>query len=285
MAKEITAELVMALRHATGIGIGKCKEALQESDGDIELAVKNLRKAGLASAVKKEGRETKEGACIIAENDQLLAVIEANAETDFVVSNKLFQEFGKNVAEAALKKRPKSVDELLATPCLHDPSMTVDNYRAITIQTLGENIQIKRLALFDKGTTHSVASYSHMGGKIVVVVELTGSSGEESLARDIAMHIAAESPEYVDIKDVPEEIKKREAEIAESQVKGRPANMIEKIVEGKVRAYYDQVCLLRQKYIRNSELTVTALLEKRSKEIGKPLTVERFIRWTVGEQS
>jgi elongation factor Ts len=283
MSAKITAEMVKQLRERTGVGMGKCKEALEQANGDMENAIDILRKSGIASAVKKEGRETKEGTIGFADGKQAIAIIEVNAETDFVAQNDRFKQFLKDVCEEAAAVMPASLDALLNHPSRQDPSMTVDQQRALVIQSLGENIQAKRLKIFKKSHDVSVGIYSHMGGKIVVAVELTGGAGNEALARDIAMHAAAESPEYLRPEEVPQEIRSREEEIARSQVQGKPAAIIDKIVEGKLKAFYDQACLLCQKYVKDNTQTITQLLEAESKRLGKPIAIRSFIRWKVGE--
>ncbi len=279
---EITSEMLKELRHRTGIGIGKCKEALREANGDIDLAISNLRKAGMASAVKKEGRETSEGLVVTGQDGDTTAVVEINAETDFVVKNEKFQAFASDLAKEAAKTKPASVEAFLAQSSPRDPSTTIDQLRAETIQSLGENIQIRRITILEGGADKSIGVYSHMGGKIVCIVELAGSSGQEDFAREIAMHIAAESPDYLAPDDVPSEVKQKEEEIARSQVKGKPENIMDKIIEGKMRAYYDQVCLLHQKFVKNPDTSIAKLVETQAKELGKPLAIECFLRWQVG---
>ncbi len=280
---EITPTLIKELRARTGVGMSKCKAALEETSGDLELAIENLRKAGMASAVKKEGREANEGSIGIGESDTLFAFVEVNSETDFVSQNEKFKQFLKNVAEEAAITNPKDLDTFLSQKCHKDESLTIDEYRALIVQSLGENIQIKRIALLPKDKNLSIGIYSHMGGRIVTAIEMTGGEGNEILARDIAMHVAAESPEYMRPEDVPAEIKAREEDIAKSQVKGKPENIIDKIVTGKVNAYYDQVCLLRQKYVKDSSVTIEGLLKRDGKEAGKTFTIQNFYRWQVGE--
>ena len=150
------------------------------------------------------------------------------------------------------------------------------------MQSLGENIQVKRLTLLAKNPDLSIGLYSHMGGKIVVAVVLTGGSGQEALARDIAMHAAAEAPEYLSPEEVPAAIRAKEEEIAREQVKGKPANIVEKIVEGKVKAFCDEVCLTCQKYVKDNTMTITQLLEKESKRLNKQIGIKTFHRWKVG---
>ncbi len=279
----VTPQLIKALRERTGVGMGKCKVALEEAGGDLEKAIENLRKAGLASAVKRAGREANEGLIGIGESDKAIALVEVNSETDFVAQNEKFRQFLKDVATEAAELQPESIDAFLAQKCKHDPSLTIDEYRALIVQSLGENIQIKRVKIFPKSSDLSVGVYSHMGGKIATAVEMSGGSGNEALARDIAMHIAAESPSYLQPEDVPSEVKEKEKEIGRSQVQGKPENIIEKILEGKLKAFFDQVCLLNQKYVKDSSTTIQELLEKESKTAGKTFGVKCFLRWQVGE--
>jgi elongation factor Ts len=278
----ITSEQIKELRERTGVGMGKCKEALEEAKGDMEAAISILRKAGMASAVKKQGRETKEGQISFKETDSVVAIAEINAETDFVVKNDRFQEFCKNIIEEAAAVQPASLDVFLQQKYSKDPSLTIDQYRSLIIQTIGENIQISRVAVWKKAKDHSVGIYSHLGGKILTCVELS-VAGEQELARDIAMHVAAASPEYLSPKDVPQEIIEKEREIGRSQVQGKPANIVDKIVEGKVNAYFDMACLVKQKYIRDTSKSVEAYVKERSSGKGKEIAILRFLRWMVGQ--
>lgn len=279
----ITPAMIKDLRERTGVGMGKCKEALEEAKGDIELAIANLRKAGMASAVKKEGRETKEGMIGFAENSQAIAIVEVNAETDFVAKNERFKEFLENIAEEVAKTNPPSLDAFLQQKYSKEPSMTIDQYRATVIQTIGENIQIKRILTLVKQPNLSIGVYSHLGGKILTAVEISGSEEEVQLAKDIAMHVAAASPDYLSPDQVPQEIVENERDIAKGQMQDKPAYIIDKIVEGKVNAYYDAACLVRQKYIRDDSHTVSDIVNKQGKEKGKTLTITNFIRWSVGQ--
>ncbi|WP_068471330.1 translation elongation factor Ts [Candidatus Protochlamydia phocaeensis] len=279
----VTPAMIKELRERTGVGMGKCKEALEEAKGDMELAIANLRKAGMATAVKKEGRETKEGMIGTAEGSNAIAVVEVNAETDFVVKNDRFKQFLENIAEEAVNTNPPSLDAFLQQKYSKEPSLTIDQYRATIVQTIGENIQIKRILMLKKSPDRSLGVYSHLGGKIVTVVELTGSNQEGSLAKDIAMHTAAAAPEYLSPETVPQEIIANEKDIAKGQIQGKPANIVDKIVEGKISAFYDAHCLVRQKYIKDDTITIADLVNKRAKEVGKPLTVSNFIRWNVGQ--
>lgn len=285
MSQPVTAALIKELRDRTGVGMGKCKEALEESKGDIELAIANLRKAGIASAVKKEGRTTNEGMIGWAENAKTVALVEVNAETDFVVKNDSFQKFVESIAHEIVKTNPADLQAFLNQKFSQDShGLTIDQFRSTIIQKIGENIQIRRMQTLPKGSDRSIGVYSHLGGKILTVVEISGSAGEEALAKDIAMHVAAAAPEFLAPESVPANIIAHEREIAQSQIKGKPANIIEKIVDGKINAFYDASCLVRQKYIKNDQLTIAELVNQRAKATGKPLKLTNFIRWSVGQQ-
>lgn len=282
MSQKITADMIKELRERTNVAMGKCKEALEKSGGDMEAAIDYLRKSGMASAVKKEGRETNEGAIGYAEGANSIALIEANAETDFVTQNETFRNFLRDLCNQAAESSPASLEAFLQQPFIKDKSLTVDQQRAVIVQSLGENIQIRRLHMIRKSPDVSIGIYSHMGGKIVCVVELTGADKQEALARDIAMHSAAEAPDYLRPEDVPASVREREEEVAKGQVTGKPANIVDKIVEGKIKAFYDQVCLLHQKYVKDNAITIAQLLEQEGKRLNKKLGIRKFLRWKVG---
>jgi len=279
---KVTADMVKELRERTGVGMGKCKEALDACGGDMENAIDHLRKAGMASAVKKEGREVNEGLVGFAESSSAVALMEVNSETDFVAQNDRFKQFIKDVAQDAAESHPASLEAFLQRPYSKDTSVTVDQFRALTMQSLGENIKIKRLEVLPKSNDISVGIYSHMGGKIVTAVILTGGSGNEAFARELAMHVAAESPEFLRPEEVPSDAKAREEEIARGQVVGKPANIVDKIVEGKIKSYYDQVCLICQKYIKDNAMSVADVVAAEAKKQGKNITIQSFKRWKVG---
>ncbi|MBS3904370.1 MAG: elongation factor Ts [Simkania sp.] len=279
---KITADMIKELRERTNVAMGKCKEALEQSGGDMEKAINFLRKSGMASAVKKEGRETNEGSIGYAEGPKAIALVEANAETDFVTQNEKFKHFLRDLCMEAAETMPTSVEAFLQQPLRKDPEMTIDQYRALTMQSLGENIRVKRLKILPKSDDTSIGIYSHMGGKIVCAVELLGGSGQETLARDIAMHSAAEAPEYLRPEEVPADVRAREEDVARAQIQGKPANIVDKIIEGKLKAFYDQVCLLHQKYIKDPSITITQLLEQESKRLNKKLDIRSFLHWKVG---
>lgn len=284
MTQQLSPALIKELRDRTGVGMAKCKEALAHTSGDIEEAIAHLRKSGMASAVKKESRETKEGLIFAAQNDKHICLLEVNAETDFVAKNDLFQEMSKNMLTDALEGEFSDLEAFKTSKYSKDPSLSIDEYRAYVVQTLGENLQIKRLQLISKQEQQSYAIYSHMGGKILSFVAIEGSDQASELAKELAMHVAAEAPEYLNEAQVPESIRAQEEEIAKTQAanSGKPDFVIQKIVDGKLNSYYDQNCLLRQKFIKDSQLSITALLEQKSKELSSPLKIKEYLRWTVG---
>jgi elongation factor Ts len=281
--KDITADMIKELRERTGVGMGKCKEALVLAEGDMEKAIDILRKAGMASAAKKEGRETKEGLILASEDKHHLVLAEANAETDFVVQNDRFKHFLHDCVKQALEGKAKSLNDLIQQPYYKDKSITIDQYRNLVIQALGENIQLRRLEMISKHADSSYGIYSHMGGKLVVVVEIAGSADQDAIAKEIAMHVAAENPEYLKAEEVPQTVIVREEEIARSQVQGKPENIVEKIVSGKIKGYFDQFCLVNQKYVKDSSVTVQQFLDACAKKVGKPLSIKCFWRWKVGQ--
>jgi elongation factor Ts len=279
---QVTAIQVKELRERTGVGMAKCKEALEKAGGNMDAAIDILRKAGIASAVKKEGREAKEGAIFVKEGPDAIVIAEINCETDFVTKNEKFQEFCHKIVDELAATKPASVEAFLAQHYSLDPSITIEALRALIIQVIGENIQIRRIQILPKVPGHTYGIYSHMGGKIVTLVELSADN-EKELAKDIAMHIAAFSPEYIKPENVPQEIVEKEKEIARSQIQGKPAFVIDKIIAGKVNAYFDMVCLVRQKFVKDNTITVGELIEKRKAARGgvaiEPL---RMLRWSCG---
>lgn len=273
----ITAEKVKELRERTGVGMAKCKQALEEASGDINLAIDNLRKAGIANAVKKEGREAKEGLIAFAENGSHIAILEINSETDFVAKNDKFKDYLNAMAEEALSSTPASLEDFLGQTFSKGDGLSIDEYRSTIIQVLGENIVIRKLLILKKQKNHSYGLYSHMQGKLVTFVELSGP-GQVALAKDIAMHVAAEAPEYLNPEEVPHDVIEHEKEIARSQLAGKPDNIIEKILGGKVSAFFDQVCLTKQKFVKDSKHSV----EEVAANAAKDLKVVRFARWQIG---
>ncbi len=266
---DISASMVKELRERTGAGMMECKKALTENNGDIEAAADWLRKTGLAKADKKADRVAAEGRISMATAPGKAALVEVNSETDFVAKDANFTGFADQVAQAALNaadidalKNEKIGDE------------TVETTRAAVVAKVGENVQVRRMARIESANT--IGAYVH-GGRIGVLVELKG--GNEELARGIAMHIAAMNPPYVSPAHVPAEFVEREKEIALAQVKdsGKPADILEKMISGKVDKTVKEITLTGQPYVLNSDQTVEAALKAAGAEVLK------FERLAVGE--
>ncbi len=269
----VTAALVKELRERTGAGMMECKKALVETDGNMDSAIEFLRKSGLAQADKKAGRVAAEGriAMAVAESGQEAVMVEVNCETDFVAKDEGFGSFADAVAGNALTDDPADVAALMQTRI---DSATVEEARQALVTKIGENIQVRR---FVRASSDGViGSYVH-GGRIGVLVDLVG--GDEELARDVAMHVAAMNPEFVSADDVPAEVIAREKDILVAQAanSGKPAEIIEKMVEGRLRKHLSGITLLGQPFVKDSDLTVEKLLQQ------KGARVNSFNRLAVGE--
>jgi elongation factor Ts len=273
----ITAAMVKELRERTGAGMMECKKALVEADGDIEAAIEAMRKSGQAKAAKKSGRIAAEGMVMIeiAPGAKQGVLVEINCETDFVAKDENFGAFAAAVARTALAPEAKDAAILAEMPLAGDPATTVNAAREALIAKIGENVQVRRLVRFDDAQG-SLYSYRH-GVRIGVVVELVG--GDETLGRDIAMHIAASNPLCVSADQVPAETLEKEREIFRAQAldSGKPANIVDKMIEGRVRKFLEEVTLLGQAFVKDPEMTVEKLLKQAGAE------VRRFARIEVGE--
>ena len=277
---EITAALVKELRERTGAGMMECKRALQEIGGDIEAAVELMRKAGQAKADKKASRIAAEGLIVIRKAGEAAVLVEINCETDFVTKNEDFRAFADAVAEVALKDGPADLDALLALNMANGQS--VEQNRRECIAKIGENINVRRFARLAAAPTGVLGSYLH-GTRIGVLVDLEG--GDADLARDIAMHVAASRPLCVSADQLSADLIAKEKEIyaaqAADEAKGKPANVVdkivEKIVEGKLRKYFESVTLLGQPFVKDDKQSVGELLESRRAKI------VRFERFELGE--
>lgn len=281
-----TAKDVMKLREKTGCGMMDCKKALTEADGDMDRAIDVLREQGLAKAAKKASRIAAEGVAFAMTNDNgtVGVAVEVNAETDFVAKNAEFQAFVKTVAETIMAEKPADVEELLTKTAV-GASMTVAALLQEKIQTIGENIIIRRFKLFEG----NVASYVHMGGKISVLVkfdtDVAGSAGFAEYSKDMAMQIAAANPLYLKKEDVPDDVIEHEKKIMTEQVvnSGKPANVAEKIVMGKIGKYYEENCLLFQSFIKDNKATVEQYTKQKAKEFGGKIEIVDFVRFEKGE--
>jgi len=283
---DITAAMVKALRDATGAGMMDAKAALTEAKGDSEEATKILRKKGLAAASKKAGRIAAEGVVQAYVSGSSGVLVEVNCETDFVGRNENFRKFADDVAKAIAQSKASSVDQFLAEkwPGSGD---TVQHKISEMIASIKENITVRRFAKYDAPSGAAIGTYIHGGGKIGVMVEVTGTKGAklDEVAKDIAMHIAAAEPRFLSRSEVTQKDLDSEKEIARDQAakSGKPANIVEKMVSGKMDKFYGEVCLLEQPYIRDDKSTVTQYLDRQGKEAGCKYVVTRFTRYKLGE--
>ena len=287
---EISAQLVKELREMTGAGLMDCKKALVEANGDIEKAVEILRKSGIAKAAKKLDREAKEGRveAAVSEDRKKGSMVMLSSETDFVARNEQFVDFARKLVNLALEKEIAEVEKLLNETL--DGSLVKD---AITnlVATIGENIQLKKLATFAAPEGGLVYTYIHPGNRVGVMIELVAENPEKStdekvinLAKELTMQIAFSKPVAVSESEVPQEVIEKEKKLYEEQAKeeGKPEKAIPKIVEGRLRKFLEENCLLNQPYIRETDMTVAELVEKVSGEVGSPIRITRFVRFEVG---
>lgn len=270
----ISASQVKTLRERTGAGMMDCKKALEASGGDIEQAIEELRKKGKAKADKKAGRIAAEGAIVIAEDHKQGVIIEINSETDFVARDANFTSFTQAVGETALFDKIEDVDTLSNTK-LKGFELSVEEIRQDLVTKVGENVQIRRMVLSNP-KAQSIGTYNH-GNRIGVIVEL--DIDDKVLARDIAMHIAASKPLVISPQDVPQDVVASEKEIymAQAATSGKPQEIIEKMVVGRLKKFLDEVSLLGQPFVKEPEITVGSLLAKHRAK------VLAFYRFEVGE--
>jgi len=272
---QITAAMVKELRERTGSGMMECKKALQEVDGDMETAIENMRKSGLAKADKKAGRTAAEGLVAVAVSDDKkdAAIVEVNCETDFVSGGDDFKAFTNAVAQRILKDSPADLEALMAMP-LEDGGKSIEEVRQEMVAKIGENIQLRRFVR--KSTDGSFGSYLH-GVRMGVLVEM--SKDDDELIKDVAMHIAASNPVCVNESEVPEDLLAKEKEILIAQAKesGKPDDIIEKMIVGRIRKYLAEITLLGQPFVKDPDQTVEQLLKSKAAE------VKSFNRFEVGE--
>ncbi len=268
---------VAALRQKTGAGILDCKKALTETNGDMEKAVDYLREKGMATAAKKASRIAAEGIVLAKVNGNVGVLVEVNCETDFVAKGDQYVSFVSSVADYVLNNDVADVDALIAAKA--------DEVAEATAK-IGEKIAIRR---FVKYTTENgvLESYIHMGGKVGVIVEVEGCTcdGAKELAHDVALQIAAAKPLYLNASEVPQEIIEHEKEILNAQAlnEGKPAAVVDRMVEGRVKKYYNEFCLMNQEFVKDPSLTIEKLVKNAGDGMGKTLTVKRFTRFEMGE--
>ncbi len=276
---EITAKEVKELRDATNVSMMECKKALVESGGDKDKAMLLLRERGLAIAGKRAERVANQGlvAAEVYNGGKTGVMIEVNCETDFVARNESFQQF---VADLLVKSRDYGDNEL---------ADAVKDELTDQIAAIGENLIVRRNVKYEVEGTGAIASYIHLGGKIGILVEVgcekedTPANDEfKELVRDITLHIAASNPAYLQREDVPADVVESEKAIFAKQVEGKPENIIEKIVSGKIDKYYGQVCLLEQPFVKDPDQTITQLAETKGKALGDTLSIRRYTRYQIG---
>ncbi|MGM9527315.1 MAG: translation elongation factor Ts [Oscillospiraceae bacterium] len=286
-----TAQDVKNLREMTGVGMMDCKKALTASDGDMDKAVEWLREKGLAAAQKKAGRIAAEGMAYADVYDGVGVVVEVNAETDFVAKNDLFVDFTKTVASVVAKENPADLEALMA--CKYPGSdLTIEQMQQEKVLVIGENIKIRRFARYDTGLN---IPYVHMGGRIGVIVNMEVSAGLEGkaevieLGKDIAMQIAAMNPSFRDKSDVDDATMAKEKEILTIQAKedpknaGKPENILEKMVMGRISKYYEENCLLQQAFVKGDKISVEKHVAEVAKAVGGEIKVLSFTRFEKGE--
>ncbi|MGO1996166.1 MAG: translation elongation factor Ts [Staphylococcus equorum] len=272
----ISAKLVKELREKTGAGMMDCKKALTETDGDIDKAIDYLRENGIAKAAKKSDRIAAEGLVHVEEKGNEAAIVEINAETDFVARNEGFQELVKEIANQVLETKAETVEALLETTLADGKS--VDQRVKESISTIGEKLSIRRFAIRTKSDNDAFGSYLHMGGRIGVLTVVEGSTDVQA-AKDVAMHIAAINPKYVSSEQVSEDEINHEREVLKQQAlnEGKPEKIVEKMVEGRLRKYLQEICAVDQNFVKDPDQTVEAFLKSKG---GKLVD---FLRYEVGE--
>ena len=270
----MNASLIKELRDISGAGMMDCKKALEENNNDITKATEWLREKGIAKAAKKAGRIAAEGLSTVIENGNKAVILEINCETDFVAKNEKFQKFIKDVAETILNSNAKTMEDALALSCEEG---TLNDYVTNMTATIGEKISFRRFALVEKSDEEHFGAYIHMGGKISVLTILNGAN--EAVAKDVSMHAAAMRPEYVTKEQVPAEQVEKEKKILTEQAiaEGKPANIAEKMVMGRISKYYKEICLEEQEFVKDNSVSVAKYVSNNG---GKIVDV---IRFEVGE--
>ncbi|ENY5560431.1 elongation factor Ts [Staphylococcus pseudintermedius] len=272
----ISAKLVKELRERTGAGMMDCKKALEATDGDIEKAIDYLREKGIAKAAKKADRIAAEGITHVEVKGNEAVIVEINSETDFVARNEGFQQLVKEIANQILDTKAATVEELNETTLPN--SKKVSEHMTEAISTIGEKLSLRRFEIRTKTDNDAFGAYLHMGGRIAVLSVVEGTTDEDA-AKDVAMHIAAINPKYVSSEQVSEEELNHEREVLKQQAlnEGKPENIVEKMVEGRLRKYLQEICAVDQNFVKNPDQTVEAFLKSKG---GKLVD---FVRYEVGE--
>ncbi len=270
----VSASLVKELREKTGAGMLDCKKALEANDGNIEASIDWLREKGISKAAKKSDRIAAEGIASILVDGNDAVILEMNSETDFVAQNEKFKELVASVLKAIIKSDAKTVEEALALPC---EDGTVNDLIISKTATIGEKLSLRRFAKVTKGDNETFGSYIHMGGKIAVLIVTENTS--EEVAKDVAMHAAAMRPKYVKTTDVPAEEVAREEEVLKEQAvnEGKPAEIAEKMVKGRINKFYKEICLEEQPFVKDGDINVKTYVKNNGGEI------KAMYRYEVGE--
>ena len=289
----ISASMVKELREKTGAGMMDCKKALTNTDGDMDKAVEWLRENGLAKAEKKAGRIAAEGIVKtnISEDGKKAAIVEVNSETDFVAKNEKFQDFVAAVADQVNASSAADIDAFLAEPWAGDSSKTVKEELASMVATIGENMNIRRFTKM----TGTLVPYMHDGGRLGTLVKLDTDKPEDATVlacgKNVALQITALNAQYVSQADIPADVLANEKEVQlglvrtenEQSAKPKPENVLEKIVEGRLRKYFEEVCLLDQKYFKDDTMSIAKYVESEAKAAGASIKIDSFVRYERGE--
>lgn len=272
---QITASLVKELRERTGAGMMDCKKALTQTDGNIDAAIDYLRENGIAKAAKKADRIAAEGLSYIEVKGNKAAILEINSETDFVAKNEKFVALVKNVAEAILAAEPATLEEALQVEA---QGGTVEAVINEGIATIGEKLSLRRFEVVTKSDADAFGAYSHMGGRIGVLTLVEGSTDEEA-AKDVAMHIAALAPKYLDESEVPADVLEHEKKVLTEQAlnEGKPANIVEKMIVGRINKFLEEITVVKQKFVKDDSFTVEKFVASKGGKLAK------FVRYEVGE--
>jgi elongation factor Ts len=288
-----TAAEVKQLRDMTGAGMMDCKKALDATNGNMDEAVEFLRKKGLAASQKKAGRIAAEGACVAFEaaDGKRAAIVEINSETDFVARNEKFLDYANAVAKQAAESDAADLDAFFKETWALDPQFTVEQQLSQMISIIGENMHIRR---FERYTTETgyVHTYIHTAGRVGVIVELETSVINDQVkecAHAVALQIAALKPKYLDENSIPEDYKKHEEEIAREQINNdpkmanKPANILDNIIKGKLKAEFKEICLVDQPFVKDDKQSVGQYVQSVAKAVGSPIAIKRFERYETGE--
>ncbi|EOL47633.1 elongation factor Ts [Enterococcus phoeniculicola] len=272
---DVTAKLVKELRDMTGVGMMDAKRALVEVEGDIEKAVDLLRENGMAKAAKKNDRIAAEGLASVAIKGNSAAIVEINSETDFVSKNEMFQDLVKEIAELVAENKPADLEAAMQ---IKTAKGTIESDLVEATQVIGEKINFRRFALAEKSDNAAFGGYLHMGGRIAVLSVVEGTT-DETVARDVAMHIAAINPRYLDETQIPQaELEHEKAVLTEQALnEGKPANIVEKMVEGRLNKFKAEIALVDQPFVKDPDMTVEKYVAS------KGATVQSFVRFEVGE--